>query len=51
MRVNFDDVAVDERRMILVASDAKYDEVIDQIGSERGKARRFGRARRDRVSV
>ena len=30
MKVNFDDLAVDERRIVLVASDSKYQEIIDQ---------------------
>lgn len=30
MRVNFDELALDERRIIVVASDAKYQEIINQ---------------------
>lgn len=30
MKVNFNNLAVDERRIVLVASDSKYEEIIDQ---------------------
>ena len=30
MRVSFDELAIDKRRVILVASDTKYDEIINQ---------------------
>ena len=30
MKVNFSDLAVDERRIVPVASDSKYEEIIDQ---------------------